>query len=58
MLLFSQRCKLQELFLKWCAENDVASTPMSVFAFLQENELIDENKTSIYLKENGYEVHV
>lgn len=58
MLLFSQRCKLQELFLKWCAENDVASTPMSVFAFLQVNGLFDEINTNKFLKENGYEVHV
>ena len=58
MLLFSQRCKLQELFLKWCAENDVASTPMSVIAFLQVNGLIDETKTIDFLKENGYEIHV
>lgn len=58
MLLFSQRCKLQELFLKWCAENDVASTPMSIFVFLQDNGLIDERKTNNFLKENGYEVHV
>lgn len=50
MLLFSQRCKLQELFLKWCAENDVANTPMSVFAFLQINGLINEEKVNEFLK--------
>ncbi len=51
MLLFSQRLKLQSLYLEWCARNNVADTPLSVITFLYSNDLIDEEKAHLYLEE-------
>ena len=50
MLFFNHRRKLENLFLKWCKENGVANTPMSVVAFLQINGLIDEDKALEFVK--------
>jgi len=50
MLLFNNRRKLESLFLKWCNENGVAKTPLSVVSFLQINGLINEDKALEFIK--------
>ena len=52
MLLFSQRLKLQDLYLEWCEKNNVADTPLSVVTFLHINDLIDDEKANKFLEEN------
>jgi hypothetical protein len=58
MLLFSQRLKLQNLYLQWCERNQVADTPFSVITFLYGNDLINEEKAHLYLEEHKDEVQM
>lgn len=51
MLLFSQRKKLEELFIKWAKENGAATSPMNVVAFLQINNLLNEDRVFEFLSE-------
>lgn len=52
MIFFSQRKKLEELFLKWAKENGAATSPMNVVAFLQINNLLNEEKIREFLAEH------
>lgn len=58
MLLFSQRLKLQDLYLQWCERNQVADTPFSVITFLHSNSLIDDEAANRYLEEYKDELQV
>jgi hypothetical protein len=58
MLLFSQRLKLQSLYLQWCKRNNVADTPFSVITFLHSNSLIDDEAANRYLEEHKDEVQM
>lgn len=53
MLLFSQRLKLQDLYLQWVKRNNVADTPFSVITFLHSNSLIDDEAANRYLEEQS-----
>ena len=55
MLLFSQRLKLQDLYLEWCKKNNTADTPLSVVTFLHINGLIDDGKANKFLEEHKNE---
>lgn len=41
MLWFSQRKKLEEMFVEWALENDAAQTPMNMVGWLTLNNLVD-----------------
>ena len=41
ILWYTQRRKLEKLFIKWAHENDVAQTPMSMVGWLMLNDLLD-----------------
>lgn len=58
MLLFSQRLKLQSLYLEWCKRNNVTDTPFSVITFLHSNSLIDDEAANRYLEEHEDEVQM
>ena len=52
MLLFSQRLKLQDLYLQWRDKCKAADTPLSVLSFLHINGLIDDEKANKFLEEH------
>lgn len=52
MISFSHRIKLEKDFLEWAKENGVANVPNSVIAFLQINNLLNEDAVIEYCKKN------
>ena len=44
ILLFSDRLKIEELYLDWAKKNGVADMPNSVVAFLQGHNWLNEEK--------------
>ena len=57
MLLFSQRLKLQDLYLEWCKKNNVADTPLSVVTFLHINDLIDDERANKFLEVMQFDIY-
>ena len=41
MLWFHQRKRLEELFISWALENDVAQTPMNMVAWMLKYNLLN-----------------
>lgn len=52
MISFSHRIKLEKDFLEWAKENGVSNVPNSVIAFLQINNLLNEDAVIEYCKKN------
>lgn len=44
ILLFSDRLKIEELYLDWVKKNGIADKPNSVVAFLQVHNWLNEEK--------------
>lgn len=44
MILFSDRMKIERLFIEWCEENGVAQMPNSLVAFMQTKGWLNEDK--------------
>lgn len=57
MFYFSQRLKLARLFEKWCLNNNLLNCPQNVVAFLDGNNLINEEKCLEFLKVNHVELN-
>lgn len=50
MVLFTQRMQIEELYLDWCEEHDVANKPNSMMAFMQGNNWLNEEQIMADLK--------
>ena len=50
VLVFSDRQKLENLFVNWCKENDAAECSLNVVTFLHINGLINEEKALEFIK--------
>ena len=53
MLVFSERKKLENLFIDWCKENDTYECPSNMIVFLQSNGLLNEEEALEFIKENA-----
>ena len=53
LLVFSERQKLEYLFLDWCEENGAVNCPLNMVAFLQINKLIDEAAALEFVKNHS-----
>ena len=50
MVLFTQRMQIEELYLDWCEDHDVANKPNSMVAFMQGNNWLNEEQIMADLK--------
>lgn len=50
MILFTQRMQIEELYLDWCEDHEVANKPNSMVAFMQGNNWLNEEQIMADLK--------
>lgn len=55
MIWFAQRMEIEELFLEWCKENNVANKPNSLVVFMLTRDWLNEDKILKDLKNIGKE---
>lgn len=48
--LFTERKTIEKEFLKWAEQNNIATTPVNVIAYLEMNKLLDMNKITKFLE--------
>ena len=53
MLWFSQRKKLEKMFVQWAQENNAAQTPMNMVAWMMLDDLLNVDAALELIKNRG-----